>query len=315
MARIYLIHENDEWTAPLRDALAARGLPFEDWHMAEGKVDLGLVPPEGVFYNRMSASSHTRGHRYAPELTGALLDWLELHDRRVVNGSRALAFEIAKTRQYAALDASGIRTPRTIAAVGRHRIIEAARAMPGAFITKHNRAGKGLGVHLFESPDALAAYLDSAAFEPSVDGVTLIQEYIEAPEPTITRLEFIGGRFLYALRVDTSAGFLLCPADSCAADAETARRPKFEIIEGFAHPLVGRLEVFLRRHGIEVAGVEFIVDAAGRSYTFDINTNTNYNSAAEARAGVSGLGALADFLGRERTAVERGLKPSYYAAA
>ena len=30
-------------------------------------IRTGAVPPEGVFYNRMSASSHTRGHRHAPE--------------------------------------------------------------------------------------------------------------------------------------------------------------------------------------------------------------------------------------------------------
>ena len=31
----------------------------------------------------------------------------------------------------------------------------------------------------------------------------------------ITRAEFVGGRFLYAVEVDTSSGFELCPADAC----------------------------------------------------------------------------------------------------
>ena len=44
----------------------------------------------------MSASSHTRGHRYAAELTAAVLAWLKRHDRRVVDGSRALDLEISK---------------------------------------------------------------------------------------------------------------------------------------------------------------------------------------------------------------------------
>ena len=56
MQKIHIIHENAEWTAPLLDALAARGLPYEDWFLDEGSLDLSQPPPKGVFYNRMSAS-------------------------------------------------------------------------------------------------------------------------------------------------------------------------------------------------------------------------------------------------------------------
>ena len=61
------------------------------------------APPAGIFYNRMSASSHTRDHRYAPELTGAVLAWLKRHGRIVVNGERALQLEVSKVAQYEAL--------------------------------------------------------------------------------------------------------------------------------------------------------------------------------------------------------------------
>src|SRR6516164_4001372 len=109
--KIYVIHENDAWVEPLRHAFAALDLPYEEWFLAEGVLDLTEVPPAGVFYNRMSASSHTRGHRYGAELTAGVLAWLEGHGRRVVNGSRALDLEISKARQYAALETAGIRTP------------------------------------------------------------------------------------------------------------------------------------------------------------------------------------------------------------
>src|SRR6476660_6188219 len=215
MSKIFVIHENDTWVEPLRAAFNELHLPFEEWFLSEGLLDLASVAPAGVFYNRMSASSHTRGHRYAAEYTAGVLAWLESHRRRIVNDSRALQLEVSKVAQYAALARYGIRTPRTIAAVGREHLIAAARRMSGPFITKHNRAGKGLGVHLFQTAAALEAHLDSPAFEDSIDGVTLIQEYIQAPEPYITRVEFVGGRFLYAVRVDTSLGFELCPADVC----------------------------------------------------------------------------------------------------
>jgi len=302
MNAVHVIHENGEWAAPLFDALAAREIPFADWHMGEGLLDLEREPPCGVYYNRMSASSHTRGHRYAPEYTAAVLAWLERHGARVVNPGEALRLELSKVAQYQALEAQGIRTPRTRAALGREALLRAARDFDGPFITKHNRAGKGLGVKLFHDPGALAAYVDGPQFEPSVDGITLVQEYVQAPEPFITRVEFVGARLLYAVRVDTSEGFELCPADACAAGDEACPATpseKFRILEDFRHPLVARYQRLLAHHGVEVAAFEFIVDRDGRDYTYDINTNTNYNPRAEARAGISGMHALARFLGEQ----------------
>src|SRR5213595_1295891 len=137
MAKIHVIHENDTWVEPLRSAFDELSLPYEEWFLSEGELDLSEPPPQGIFYNRMSASSHTHDHRYAAELTGGVLAWLESHGRRVVNDSRALSLEISKIAQYAELSKHGIKTPRTIAAVGRKHIVEAARRMSGAFITKH----------------------------------------------------------------------------------------------------------------------------------------------------------------------------------
>ena len=119
MSHVHVIHENQEWTAPLYQQLEALGVPYQDWFLNEGTLDLSKAPPEGVFYNRMSASSHTRGHRYSAEFTGAVLAWLERHGRRVLNSSGALRLEISKVAQYAALEDHGIRTPRTVATLGR----------------------------------------------------------------------------------------------------------------------------------------------------------------------------------------------------
>ncbi len=299
MAKIYVLHENAAWLGPLRTAFAEQGLPYEEWFLNEGTVDLGAVPPDGVFYNRMSASSYTRDHDRAPELTAAVLAWLELHDRRVINSSRALELEISKTRQYAALNAQGIRTPRSIVAVGRSAIATAARAFaPGPVMLKPGRGGKGHGVRLFADARALIAHVESDAYAPPIDGVALVQDYVAAPEPFITRAEFIGGRFFYAVRVDTSNGFELCPADVCAVEGGPPV-PTFTIVDRIDRALIAPYERFLAANGIEVAGIEFITDADGVHYTYDVNTNTNYNADAEAKAGRSGMGALAAFLGEE----------------
>jgi len=197
-------------------------------------------------------------------------------------------------------------------------VLGPAQKMSGTFITKHNRAGKGLGVHLFSSVEALQSHFDSGAFAESVDGITLIQECIQAPKPYITRVEFVGGEFLYAVRVDTSLGFELCPADVCpvgdvfcpagetalaravtTAAAQIAAAPRFRIVKDFDHPIIERYRRFISDNGIAIAGIEFITDQRGELYTYDVNTNTNYNVVAEAEAGVYGMRAIAVYLGHE----------------
>jgi hypothetical protein len=310
MSKVYIIHENSEWTVHLTKRLEELGVPFEEWHLDEGLFDLSKEPPEGIFYSRMSASSHTRGHRFAPEYTAQVLSWLENYGRKVYNGSRALELEVSKVKQYLELSRHGVKTPRTIAAVGKKQLIEAAKDFDGkAFITKHNRAGKGLGVQLFQSVKALKLYVDGPSFEEPVDGVTLIQEYIQSPENYITRCEFVGGEFVYAVRVDTSEGFELCPADACQigdlfcpVGEEVEEKPKFQVIEGFNDPIIEKYKEVLESNNINVAGIEFIRNESDEIFTYDINTNTNYNSDAEAKAGKFGMLQLAKFLGEQLVA-------------
>lgn len=303
--KIYILHENREWFAPLGAELELRGLPFEEWFIDGRNFEPGSVPPEGIYYSRMSASSHTRGHRYAPEYTAALLAWLERHGRRVLNGSSALQLELSKAAQYSALETSGIKTPRTYAALGKDQIVAAADNFGGgAFIVKHNRAGKGLGVHLFMAKRGLEDYVHGPDFEQSVDGITLVQEYIESADPFITRCEFVGQRFLYAVRVDNTQGFLLCPADECEVEGDFCATSedagsKFRIHTNFSDEVIGRYQAFFENNGIHVAGIEFIVDRRGNLYTYDININTNYNCSAEKAAGVSGMRAIAEYLRTE----------------
>ena len=300
---IHVIHENPEWLPPFAAAFDARGEAFEDWNLVERMVDLSAPPPEGLFYNRMSASSHTRGHRYSPELTSVVLNWLEGHGRKVINGSRALSLEVNKSAQYASLAAHGVPTPRTVAAVGKSALKEAVASFGDApVIVKPNRGSKGLGVRLFEDHGALLDLIETDGLDETIDGITLVQQYVETADKTITQAEFIGGVFHYAVRVDTSQGFELCPADVCEIDAAPVR-PRFEIIERIDPQLQSRIERFLASNDIHMAGVEFATTADGSTFVYDVNTNTNYNPDAEAAAGRNAPAALVDWLIAERDRV------------
>ncbi len=170
-------------------------------------------------------------------------------------------------------------------------------------ILKPNRGGKGLGVRLFHTAAALGSYIAGAEYEPPVDGLHLLQQYVRSPDPLITRAEFVGGRFFYAVEVDTSEGFELCPADVCAVGDAFCPvgepRQKFTIVDDIDAALKARYEAFLAANGIEIAGIEFIRDENGAVHTYDVNTNTNYNPDAEARAGRSAMTAIVRFLGGE----------------
>lgn len=302
MARAFILHENPLWLPPLAQAFDRQGLPWTELFLDVGTFDLSSPPPDGVFYNRMSASSHTRNHRYSAELTASVLAWLKRWGRKVVNSQNVLDMEISKVRQYAELERLGIKTPRTVFVSGRDQIVPAAKKYFDGqpFILKPNRGGRGEGVQLFKTVESLAEYVNSDQYETPVDGVELLQEYIIAPRTVITRAEFINGRFLYAVEVDTSDGFQLCP---CENTRET-KREKFKIIDGIPEQLQAQLERFLEETGINIAGIEFITDLNGKPFVYDVNTNTNYNAEAEERAGRagterSGPGAVAAYLGAE----------------
>ena len=308
MKKIHILHENPEWLIPLREALGEQGLPYREWLLDEGTVPFHETPPEGVFYNRMSASSHMRGHRYAPELTLATLHWLERHGRRVLNDHRALHLEVSKLAQYRALEAAGLLTPQTIAAVGWKSLQRAAESLARIpFILKPNRGGKGLGVRLFHSTKTMLDFVEQLPPEElPIDGTWLVQEYVQSQDSFITRCEFIGREFFYAVSVDTSEGFELCPADACEVGGDfcpTTEAPnKFRILSGVDNPdLLRGYETVMKDYGIEVAGFEFIRSPDGELFTYDINTNTNYNSRAEqeAQLDVTAMQRLATVLGRE----------------
>ncbi|MBL8874694.1 MAG: alpha-L-glutamate ligase [Phycisphaerae bacterium] len=305
--KVYIINENSEWLAPLGRALDAIGVPWDEWYVDQGSIDLDAEPPEGIYFNRMSPSSYTRGHTHSVAHTRELLQWLESRGRKVFNGSTAFELEMSKVRQHQALRAAGIRTPKSVAVIGgREAIFDAARGFPLPFIIKPSRGGRGQGVRLITSLKQLVTYLSSPDIDLPPDDVLLLQEYIRPVDPVVTRVEFVGGEFVYAIRAQTSDGFELCPSDACSPCDAGA---KFSLREGFSDPIIERYRAFLRANAISVCGIEFVEGRDGRKYTYDINSTTNYNPQIEAQVRVPATQRVAALLGaalaRERQTASR----------
>jgi hypothetical protein len=313
---IHVLYENPAWLPPLVEGLEAEG--FTDIRLVElneGIVDPLTPPEEGIWINRISPSSHTRGHDGTVELGREVLFWLEAHGRRVINGLDAFELEVSKLKQDLVLNRWGIRTPRTVLALGRDSILKAAETFDGPFITKHNQGGKGLGIHLFHSVDQLADWIDHADFDAGPGGKIILQQYIQSPEPFITRVEIVGGRMLFAQRSNTENGFELCPSDACQVQSNPEVCPadgsasKFSLspVEG-SDPLVQQYIAMCRGEGLDVAGIEFVEDTDGVRYTYDINGTTNYSGVLGEQIGINGMREFARYLRVVVVPEVRGLK-------
>lgn len=304
---VHVLYENPDWLPPLQRALEAEGFPYELHHVWRGSIDPRQEPPPGIWWNRMSPSSHTRGHNESVGLAREILAWLESWGRWVLNGSHALELEVSKLRQELALRRYGILSPRTYLANDRDALLALAQEFDGPFITKHNQGGKGLGIQLFNSPEQLEVYLDSDDFDPGPNGQIILQQYIKPKNDRITRVEIVGGRFLFAMHSSTAGGFELCPSDACQIPAQAPELcpvdgaeqapEKFQLAElTSADKLVGRLIALCMGEGLDQAGIEFVEDEEGRRWVYDINGTTNFNSAVERAAGVDGMRETARYL-------------------
>ena len=292
-----VLYENEDWLPPLVASLEKKSLPYKLRFINGGDIDISVPPEPAVYINRMSPSSHTRGHMDGVRFMREYLWVLESHGLPVINGSNSFSFELSKVRQHSALEAFGIQTPRTIATTGTKSLKETALQLKPPFITKHNQGGKGLGVKLFQSHQAFFDNLAGNPYESSPDNINLLQDYIQPKNQYITRVEIVDGKFLYAIRSSTEDGFELCPADACALDdafcpvGEEADSGKFQLdTEINANtPIVEQYIAFCEKHQIDVAGIEFVEDSEGKRHTYDINCTTNYNSSIEEKLGFSGM--------------------------
>ena len=80
--KLFILHDNATWLKPIVAQLDALAVPFEAIDLGSGSVlELSAEPPPGLFFNRCSPSSHSRGKRYPMEFAANYIAWLEAHGR------------------------------------------------------------------------------------------------------------------------------------------------------------------------------------------------------------------------------------------
>ena len=330
MKRVIVIGEDYTRALPLLQALDAR-VKTELWNVSRGCLVPSVIPEDAVYFCRQSPSADAREHAASVPFTRALLAWLELHGRTVVNGTRALSVETSKAQQVALLRRFGINTPRTALVTTRLQLRAELLAWPVTepLILKPDMGGSGNGVAAYGSPrDALGP----AANLVEVDALPwVLQEHINAfsNEPSkmrsVLRFEIIDGRVLYVMQIRAPVTeFKLCPCDPrmkamlsnitfrivadvttipcfAAPGAYAAFCAKLEALWAYLDARVGSAEAFLPiTYADDTAtGRVYSFEAGSRPtepVVFELNFNSNYNETAEELAGVSGVQAVADML-------------------
>jgi len=310
-----IYYEHPDWFRPLFAELERRGTPYERLHADTHRYDpADPAPPYALLFNRMSPSAWLRGRGDAVFYTLQYLAHLERLGVRVVNGYRAFVVETSKALQLSLFERLGLQYPRARVI---HRLAQAPAAADGLrfpIVVKPNIGGSGAGIRRFDTLTALtaAAARDDGTGALGIDQTGLVQEFIPSADGTIVRVEVLGGRFLYGIRIHTLGDtFNLCPADVCQTvdgvelvrAACPADAPRTGLtVECYAPPpsIVAQVERIMAAAGVEVGGVEYLTDARdGRLYFYDVNALSNFVADGPRVVGFDPFERLADWLEQE----------------
>jgi glutathione synthase/RimK-type ligase-like ATP-grasp enzyme len=309
-------YEHPDWFRPLFEALDRRGLPYERLNAASHRYDPSDSRARyALVFNRMSASAYLRGHGNAMFYTRGFIAHLERTGTRVVNGSEAFAVETSKALQLTLLESLGLPHPRTVVINSASEAMHAAREIGFPLMFKPNIGGRGAGVVRYDTAESLEREVSEGRVDLGIDSTALVQEFVPVGGGHITRVETLGGKYLYAIKVYTTGeSFNLCPAEICqledAPAAPTAfgemcltDAPKTGLkVEGCEPPreVVEAVERIAAAARLDLGGVEYMVDERdGRLLYYDINALSNFVADAVSVVGFDPHERLVDFLEEE----------------
>ena len=330
--QIAVYYEHPDWFRALFAELERREIRFEKIDAARHAYD----PKEDwsekytLLFNRMSASAYLRGHGSAIFYTRGLLSSLEKSGVRVINGYDAFQIEISKALQCALFDSLGVKYPKTRVINSAEQAIAAAKDLQFPVVVKPNIGGRGAGIIKFDSAEDLQRAVDENLIDLGIDQTALVQEFVPKRGEHINRVETLGGKFLYAIKIyPQGENFNLCPAEICQIEDAPqpsgasaigemclTDAPKSGLqIEAFEPPIemIETVERIVAAAKIDVGGVEYLIDdKSGEPLFYDINALSNFVADAPALVGFDPHERLVDYLEQEieKCATDTGCRSS-----
>ena len=310
---IAVFYEHPDWFRPLFSEFESRGLPFVKLNAAQHYFDVAeQEPPYSLFFNRMSPSAYLRNNEQGIFYTLGLLAHLEKLGVPVVNGYKAFQYETSKALQLSLLQSLQLPYPKAKVINHPSQAVAAAQGLRFPVVVKANIGGSGAGITRFNTSEELQAAVEAGEISLGLDHTALVQEYITARGGHINRVETLGGKYLYAIKVYTSGeSFNLCPADICqttngqelSRNACALDAPKNGLkVEAFTPPqeVIEAIEQIVQTAGIDVGGIEYMVDDRdGQLYYYDINALSNFVADAVNVIGFNPHERLVNYLERK----------------
>lgn len=307
---IAIYHEHPDWFKPLFAELEKRGLPFVRLDPRSHRYDPSERScPYSLVFNRMSPSAYLRGGTQGMFYTLHWLAHLERLGVPVVNGWTAFTYETSKALQATLLESLDLPYPKARVINNASQAPAAADGLRFPVVVKANVGGSGAGIVRYNKPEDLARAAEAGEIGLGIDHVALVQEFIPARDGHITRVETLGGKYLYAINVYTTGeSFNLCPADICqrADGVELVRNacpvnaPKTGLkVEGVTPPaeVIAACERIMQTAQIDVGGIEYMIDDRdGRLVYYDINALSNFVADAINVVGFNPFERLVNFL-------------------
>ena len=325
-----IYYEHPDWFRPLFAELERRALPYVRLDASRQMYDpalhsnpdstlspaleltgtsAGNFSEYSLVFNRMSPSAYLRGNGNSLFYTLGWLAHMERQGARVINGYQAFTYETNKALQLQLLETLGLAYPAT-------RVINHAAMAPVAaeglrfpVVVKANIGGSGAGITRYDTPAQLQQALENNEIDLGLDSTALVQEYIPARGGHITRIETLGGKYLYAINVYTNGeSFNLCPADICQTSGGVALTrtacpvdaPKSGMTVEPTIPapdVIDAIERIMQAANIDVGGIEVMVDDRdGRLVYYDINALSNFVADARRVVGFDPHERLVDYL-------------------
>lgn len=295
-ALLAILYEHPQWFVPLFAALDSRGIDYQAISLVDHAFDFAASPPAPLIFNRVAQSGFLREPEHPIFYTAALLDHWQRRGARVLNGPEVLALDSSKARQLSLIRSLGFDIPTTCVVHRAQDLPPAARGMAYPLLVKANIGGSGAGIVRYGSAEELARSVDEGSVPDSVDKVLLIQDYVPPRGGTILRIETLGGKYLYAIEVESGGeSFDLCPADACLV--QPGRKAIGMRAVTPSTSIVVAAEQVAQAVGMDIGGVEVVIDDRdGAARFYDINALSNFVANPVEVLGYDPHERLVDFL-------------------
>lgn len=304
---LVVLFEHPEWQKPLFAALDRRGISYAPFDLKQAAFDPDALPEAQLYFNQASPSAYVRSNTRAVPLCMSLMRALELRGARVLNGTKAFALELRKSEQAALLEGLGVPHPRTLAFNDPEAALAKWRGGWPALV-KPEQGGSGARMFLLNEPAEVIRLLNDQPNLWLPDNLMLLQQYFPVDQSKgIVRMEFLGGKLLYAMRVVSHGAFNLCPSEACNPEGGgdshcviPALAP-VKPVEFYPYPEVPAEAVrdgerIVEAGGLDVAGIEYLEAADGRLIFYDVNANSNLRKPIGEAFGFDPFEKVVDYL-------------------